>query len=110
MVSWYGMVWYPLIYGIYDIFSVFRFNASMAIHPFAFRVHTHTLGRAVVAYLVRGNSFRDGPILLGRGNPQWPQAFYPVATDVLIRPGDFLLLRCVYDAVGRRSETLIGET
>ncbi|XP_055346332.1 probable peptidylglycine alpha-hydroxylating monooxygenase 1 [Paramacrobiotus metropolitanus] len=63
------------------------------LHPFAYRTHTHTLGRVVSGYVIQDGKWQ----LLGKRDPQTPQMFYPVADDKLvIKPGDTLAARCAY--------------
>lgn len=45
---------------------------------------------------------------MARGNPQWPQAFYPLKRVIDINPGDYLHARCTYDSTGRNRTTRIG--
>ncbi|XP_070542827.1 probable peptidylglycine alpha-hydroxylating monooxygenase 1 [Ptychodera flava] len=61
------------------------------LHPFAFRVHTHKLGKVVAAYRVEDDRWTE----IGRRNPQLPQMFYPIKDKSLeIHPGDVLAARC----------------
>ena len=43
-------------------------------------------GKVITGYL-----YNDSYHLIGKGNPQWPQAFYPVKDDLVIKPGDKLV-------------------
>ena len=45
---------------------------------------------------------------LGKGNPQWPQSFYPMTGTHEIHPGDILVARCVYNSTNRDTYTRIG--
>ncbi|XP_053147344.1 peptidyl-glycine alpha-amidating monooxygenase isoform X4 [Hemicordylus capensis] len=76
------------------------------MHLFAYRVHTHHLGKVVSGYRVRDGQWT----LIGRQSPQLPQAFYPVENPVEIKYGDTLAARCVFTGEGRTSETYIGGT
>lgn len=83
------------------------------IYPFAFRVHTHELGKYIFLYFIyffkRKKSFLDNFLLLGvrvagyrvrkiDGNEYWtligerdpllPQMFYPVEEPLIIKGGD----------------------
>ncbi|CAF1125696.1 unnamed protein product [Adineta ricciae] len=63
------------------------------ISIFAVRVHAHQWARVNSLYRVR-----DGTVsLVTKGNPQWPQAFYPLSAPVQIEKGDFFIGQCVYD-------------
>ena len=48
-------------------------------------------------------------IEFAKGNPQWPQAFYPVTANVTLNPGDFFVARCTYDTTNNPSNTYIGK-
>ncbi|XP_077478140.1 peptidyl-glycine alpha-amidating monooxygenase B isoform X2 [Stigmatopora argus] len=77
---------------------------SYPIHPFAFRTHTHRLGKVVSGYRVRNGEWT----LIGRQSPQLPQAFYPANHDVDVQYGDMLAARCMFTGEGRTTETYIG--
>ncbi|XP_033844984.1 peptidyl-glycine alpha-amidating monooxygenase-like isoform X2 [Periophthalmus magnuspinnatus] len=79
---------------------------SYPMYPFAFRTHTHSLGKVVSGYRVRDGKWT----LIGRQSPQLPQAFYPVNKDVEVKYGDTLAARCVFTGEGRTSKTSIGST
>ncbi|XP_066470900.1 peptidyl-glycine alpha-amidating monooxygenase isoform X4 [Tiliqua scincoides] len=111
----------PMIAGMYLMMSVSTVippgekvvNADIAchykmypMHLFAYRVHTHHLGKVVSGYRVRDGQWT----LIGRQSPQLPQAFYPVENPVEIKYGDILAARCVFTGEGRTSETYIGGT
>lgn len=111
----------PLIAGMYLLMSVDTVippgkkvvNADIAcmyrkypIYPFAFRTHTHRLGKVVSGYRVRDGKWT----LIGRQSPQLPQAFYPVSSAVDIRYGDTIAARCVFTGEGKTSTTYIGST
>ncbi len=63
------------------------------IHPFAFRVHTHSLGRVVSGWkVVNKNKWS----LLGKEDPQLPQMFYPVADNhITLTKDETIAARCV---------------
>uniref|UniRef100_A0A8C3XEW0 Peptidylglycine alpha-amidating monooxygenase n=1 Tax=Cyanoderma ruficeps TaxID=181631 RepID=A0A8C3XEW0_9PASS len=111
----------PLIAGMYLMMSVNTVippgkkvvNADIAchykrspMHLFAYRVHTHRLGKVVSGYRVRNGQWT----LIGRQSPQLPQAFYPVKYPVDISYDDILAARCVFSGEGRTTETHIGGT
>ncbi|XP_041089175.1 peptidyl-glycine alpha-amidating monooxygenase isoform X2 [Polyodon spathula] len=111
----------PLIAGMYLLMSVDTVilpgkkvvNADIScmyrkypIYPFAFRTHTHRLGKVVSGYRVRDGKWT----LIGRQSPQLPQAFYPVNNAVDIRYGDTVAARCVFTGEGKTSTTYIGST
>ncbi|KAL1429875.1 hypothetical protein MTO96_015382 [Rhipicephalus appendiculatus] len=74
------------------------------IFVFAYRVHTHSLGRAVTAYLLHNGQWS----LLVKGDPHQPQAFYPLNKTVPVKPGDVLASRCTYNTMSRTLPTEIG--
>uniref|UniRef100_A0A3P8T2A5 Peptidylglycine alpha-amidating monooxygenase n=1 Tax=Amphiprion percula TaxID=161767 RepID=A0A3P8T2A5_AMPPE len=111
----------PFIAGIYLLMSVDTVilpgkrvtNADIAcdytsypIYPFAFRTHTHHLGKVVSGYRIRDGKWS----LIGRQSPQLPQAFYPANKEVDVKYGDTVAARCVFTGEGRTSKTYIGGT
>ncbi|XP_071109699.1 peptidyl-glycine alpha-amidating monooxygenase B-like isoform X1 [Haliotis cracherodii] len=86
-----------------DISCVYRGPKPM--HPFAYRTHAHSLGKVITGYV-----FNDTWYEIGKGNPQWPQAFYPVNGSFVVNPGDGLAARCTFDSTGRNRVTNIGAT
>ncbi|XP_052423178.1 peptidyl-glycine alpha-amidating monooxygenase B isoform X1 [Carassius gibelio] len=111
----------PFIAGIYLMMSVDTVippgkkvtNADIActypsspMYPFAFRTHTHSLGKVVSGYRVRNGQWTQ----IGRQSPLLPQAFYPVTNTIDVRNGDILAARCVFTGEGRTTITQIGGT
>merc|ERR1712080_218484 len=79
---------------------------DQAMHPFAFRTHTHSLGKVVSGWRVRNN---NDWTLIGKKDPQLPQMFYPVEEKMTITKGDTLAARCTM--VNHRDRTTyIGMT
>ncbi|KAL9986000.1 hypothetical protein ACROYT_G000053 [Oculina patagonica] len=78
------------------------------LHPFAFRVHAHSLGSVITGYRIRDGKWT----LIGKGDPQRPQAFYPIDEnkDVKIKSGDSMAARCTYNSMNRDKRTYIGAT
>jgi hypothetical protein len=69
-----------------------RYNGP-SISIFAARVHAHQWARVNSLYRVR-----DGAITqIVKGDPQWPQSFYPLPTPIEIQNDDYLIGQCVYD-------------
>ena len=60
-------------------------------------------GRVITGYMFN-NSWYE----LGKGNPQWPQAFYPMEGAFTIKQGDYVAARCTFDASERDRNTKIG--
>ncbi|NWR37007.1 AMD monooxygenase, partial [Tachuris rubrigastra] len=119
--SWVLNCRQPLIAGMYLMMSVNTVippgekvvDADIAchykrfpMHLFAYRVHTHRLGKIVSGYRVRNGQWT----LIGRQSPQLPQAFYPVEHPLDVSYDDILAARCVFSGEGRTTETHIGGT
>ena len=66
------------------------------MHPFAFRTHTHGLGRVVSGYVKHA---RDSEwTLIGKMDPRLPQMFYPTQTpNLVLKRGDLLAARCTFE-------------
>ena len=59
--------------------SACEINEKKTIYPFAYRTHTHSLGKVVSGYRVRSDeNGEDQWTLLGKRDPLTPQMFYPV--------------------------------
>ncbi|KAM3967762.1 peptidylglycine-alpha-hydroxylating monooxygenase [Aphomia sociella] len=80
--------------GIEHMETACTIREDKVIHPFAFRTHTHALGKVVSGYVVRRKDNGDVWQLIGKKNPQLPQMFYPVVNDSPIGNGDVLAARC----------------
>lgn len=93
--------------------SACKIKQDIAMHPFAFRTHTHKLGKINIfcaihnknvnisfkglvnsAYRVRGRDDDQEWTEIGRRSPQLPQMFYPIDRDVTIRKGDYVAAAC----------------
>ncbi|KAK4321848.1 hypothetical protein Pmani_007385 [Petrolisthes manimaculis] len=77
------------------------------INIFAYRVHAHVLGTVISGYHYSPET--KVLKLLAKGNPQWPQAFYPTPTQ-RVQPNDILHARCTWNSTGRNRYTNIGST
>jgi len=65
---------------------------ARTIHPFAFRTHTHSLGKVVSGWKVTEGAKWD---LIGKKSPQEPQMFYPINdSEMTFSKGDILAARC----------------
>ncbi|KPM11572.1 peptidylglycine alpha-hydroxylating monooxygenase Y71G12B.4-like protein [Sarcoptes scabiei] len=71
--------------------SACMMDEPMSIHPFAFRTHTHKLGKVVSGYHIDRNGRWN---LIGKGNPQLPQMFYPIDKPITIESGEMIVARC----------------
>lgn len=98
--------------------SACRVNENKVMHPFAFRTHTHSLGRVVSGYRVRRNPVtgQDQWTLIGKKNPMKPQMFYPVEEssdssekNMTIVKGDVMAARCTMVS-DRKRVTKVGPT
>merc|ERR1712020_813447 len=68
-------------------------STNEVIHPFAFRVHTHGLGRVVSGWKVSPDMQWT---LLGKRDPQLPQMFESINEDgrITMKSGDTFAARC----------------
>jgi len=82
--------------------------SSNPLHFFAYRTHAHSLGSVITGYVYNANksSYHE----IARGNPQWPQAFYPMKQVETVHPGEILAARCTYNTLGHNTTTRIGST
>ncbi|PNF35453.1 Peptidylglycine alpha-hydroxylating monooxygenase [Cryptotermes secundus] len=79
-------------------------NEKKVLHPFAYRTHTHSLGKVVSGYHIRRDSSGvDHWILLGKRNPLTPQMFYPVENQEPIVRGDKVAARCTMQSTRNRT-------
>lgn len=86
-----------------------KISEDKVIYPFAFRTHTHALGRVVSGYKVVRNNRKDQWTLIGKQDPQLPQMFYPVANNMTLAKGDTVAARCTMVS-NRNWVTKIGMT
>lgn len=63
---------------------------DVVLHPFAFRTHTHKLGKVVSGYRIRGKEWTN----IGKHDPLKPQMFYPANKGITVTKGDILAARC----------------
>ncbi|KPU76111.1 uncharacterized protein Dana_GF12045, isoform B [Drosophila ananassae] len=85
-------------------------NENKVLYPFAYRVHTHGLGKVVAGYRVRSDS--DGVqqwLQLGKRDPLTPQMFYNVSSHEPIVAGDQIAVRCTMKST-RHRVTKVGPT
>lgn len=81
-----------------------EYTGEADLHPFAFRTHTHAMGRVVSAYFKHGGKWEQ----IGKRNPQWPQLFQRSPTGLVIRKGDFMAAMCRFDSHDKEDETPMG--
>jgi len=90
--------------------SFCKIEEDKVIHPFAYRVHTHSLGKVVSGYIARRDERMEYEwILLGKRDPLTPQMFYPTFTNEPIRKGDVVASRCTMES-HRDYYTNVGQT
>ena len=78
---------------------------ALDIHPFAFRTHTHAMGRVVSGYFKHENQWT----LIGKRNPQWPQLFQLLSGSLTIRQGDYIAAQCRFDSADKSEWTPMGQ-
>jgi len=84
-----------------------KLNTKLKIHPFAFRTHTHALGRVVSGWRVSPGMQWS---LIGKKDPQLPQMFYPIADPhMTMTGGDTIAARCTMVSLRNRI-TWVGAT
>ncbi|CAK9296121.1 unnamed protein product [Gordionus sp. m RMFG-2023] len=83
-----------------------KIEESVKLHPFAYRVHTHKLGKMVSGYVIKNG---NGWIRLGEKSPQLEQMFYPVENNVTIEKNDIVAAKCIMNNT-RSEEIFIGPT
>ncbi|PAV76567.1 hypothetical protein WR25_19203 [Diploscapter pachys] len=80
------------------------YNSVTPVHPFAFRTHTHMMGRSVSAYYQHNGIWTK----IGHRNPQWPQLFESVPQLLTISDGDTMSATCRYDSSNKTEFTNMG--
>ncbi|XP_064475097.1 peptidylglycine alpha-hydroxylating monooxygenase-like [Ornithodoros turicata] len=82
-----------------------RIQEDFTLFPFAFRTHTHKLGKVVTGYVIRDGQW----INIGRRDPLKPQMFFPANKGIKIKKGDVLAARCTMYNFRDRT-TYVGST
>lgn len=80
-------------------------DENLTLYPFAFRTHTHKLGKAVSGYVVRNGQWTN----IGKHDPLQPQMFYPANKGIKVTKGDILAARCTMYNFRNRA-TYVGST
>lgn len=76
--------------------SACEITEKKTIYPFAYRTHTHSLGKVVSGYRVRSDeNGEDQWTLLGKRDPLTPQMFYPVKNTSKFRTA-FTMINNIY--------------
>ncbi|CAB3408976.1 unnamed protein product [Caenorhabditis bovis] len=80
------------------------YEATTPIHPFAFRTHTHAMGRVVSAYYRHDGRWTK----IGARNPQWPQLFEAIPSRLTISAGDQMSASCRFDSHDKNVTITMG--
>ncbi|CAG0920970.1 unnamed protein product [Notodromas monacha] len=83
-------------------------KSPKTMHIFGFRTHAHDLGTVITSYKYFPDTRKYE--LFAKGNPQWPQTFYPINPPYKISHGDIIAARCVYNSTTRDTQTINGRT
>jgi hypothetical protein len=83
----------PKLDAAYNNMSCY-YRGNATLHPFAFRTHTHAMGRVVSAFLNHDNEWQ----MIGKRNPQWPQLFQKLEKPLEVKTGDFMAAMCRFDS------------
>lgn len=78
------------------------------INLFAYRVHAHALGSVISGYMFNPKTLEYTEI--AKGNPHWPQAFYPMEQVQRVTADHILHARCTYNSSSAITHTYIGGT
>ncbi|KAK6727683.1 hypothetical protein RB195_005396 [Necator americanus] len=81
-----------------------EYDGAIDLHPFAFRTHTHAMGRVVSAYYKHDGQWTK----IGARNPQWPQLFESISTNPVIKKGDLMAATCRFDSHDKKTPTPMG--
>ncbi|KAL7302785.1 hypothetical protein TKK_0004826 [Trichogramma kaykai] len=84
-----------------------KISENKTLHPFAYRTHTHSLGRVVSGYVIKDGGRRW--IELGKRDPLTPQMFYETSYRGTVEMGDTLAARCTMRS-DRDTWTYVGGT
>ncbi|XGW21085.1 hypothetical protein V3C99_004221 [Haemonchus contortus] len=81
-----------------------EYGGNTELHPFAFRTHTHAMGRVVSAYYKHEGVWTK----IGARNPQWPQLFEMIPTNPVIKKGDLMAATCRFDSHDKKVPVQMG--
>uniref|UniRef100_A0A7E4W9E0 Peptidylglycine monooxygenase n=1 Tax=Panagrellus redivivus TaxID=6233 RepID=A0A7E4W9E0_PANRE len=87
----------------YNNMSCF-YRGDPVLHPFAFRTHTHAMGRVVSAFVKSGDEWTQ----IGKRNPQWPQLFQKIEKPLEIKKNDFMSAICRFDSHDKTEAVPMG--
>uniref|UniRef100_A0A8R1HNP1 Peptidylglycine monooxygenase n=1 Tax=Caenorhabditis japonica TaxID=281687 RepID=A0A8R1HNP1_CAEJA len=80
------------------------YESQTPIHPFAFRTHTHAMGRLVSAFFKHDGRWNK----IGKRNPQWPQLFEAIPNKLTIANGDQMSASCRFDSMDKNRTVRMG--
>ncbi|XP_042891755.1 peptidyl-glycine alpha-amidating monooxygenase B-like isoform X4 [Penaeus japonicus] len=78
------------------------------IYLFAYRTHAHKLGSVITGYMFDPDTKEYTEI--AKGNPHWPQAFYPMSEVFHVSTDKILHARCTWNSTNCKTHTYIGQT
>ncbi|XP_063589457.1 peptidyl-glycine alpha-amidating monooxygenase A-like isoform X2 [Penaeus indicus] len=78
------------------------------IYIFAYRTHAHKLGSVITGYMFDPDTQEYTEI--AKGNPHWPQAFYPMSQVYHVSTDKILHARCTWNSTNCKTHTYIGQT
>ena len=84
---------------------------SNDMHIFAYLTHTHNWGYSIRGYKVSLNETTNRTEIkeILKGNPQWPQQYYPMSKEVTLSDGDGLMARCSYNTMDSPNDINMGK-
>ncbi|CAJ0593262.1 unnamed protein product [Cylicocyclus nassatus] len=85
-----------------DVSCLYR--GDVDLHPFAFRTHTHAMGRVVSAFYKHEGHWKK----IGVRHPHWPQIFQTIEHNPVIRKGDLIASTCRFDSHTKTQPTPMG--
>ncbi|VDM43283.1 unnamed protein product [Toxocara canis] len=94
----------PPGYAHYQTNMSCTYRGNTQLHPFAFRTHTHGMGRVVSAFYKHDGVWT----MIGKRNPQWPQLFQSINANLSISPGDLMAATCVFDSSQQQKPVQMG--
>lgn len=62
------------------------------------------MGRVVSAALKNETGWN----MIGKSNPQWPQVFNSLKSPIVIKNGDLLAAKCIFDSTGQNKTIYMG--
>jgi len=91
---------------VYPISTQCEVKTPASIIIFGTRVHSHQIGMVTSTY--KRDIETDEFIEIYRGNPNWPQSFYPMDNPIVVYPNQTVVIRCVFNSLSREHDTPKG--